>query len=96
MEELDDGRDRIEIEMAGAMVELTMDVVGAALFGHQFGDVARKMKQRRDRRACARAEVATRLLMVAAPPVWAMRAVGGVIHHAPLLPPPLDRHAVGR
>lgn len=44
MEELDDGSDRIEVEMTGAMTELTLDVVGAALFGHQFGEVARKMK----------------------------------------------------
>ena len=40
--------------MAGAMTELTLDVVGAALFGHQFGDLAREMRTRRHRRAARR------------------------------------------
>ena len=50
--------------MTGAMTELTLDVVGAALFGHQFGDLARKMKTVVTSGLRA-AEVATRLLMVA-------------------------------
>lgn len=88
-ERIDPGADRFEIEMAGAMVELTMDVVGTALFGHRFGDVARQM-QRVVTTGLRAAEVATRLLMLTAPPVWGLRAVGGFIHRAPLLPPPLD------
>ena len=59
--------------MTGAMTELTLDVVGAALFGHQFGDLARKMKNAVTSGLRA-AEVAARLLMVLAPPVWLMRA----------------------
>lgn len=86
----DDGSDRIPIEMAGAMTELTMDVVGAALFGHQFGDMARRM-QRVVTTGLRSAEVATRVLTVAPPPVWGMRALSRVIHHAPLLPPPLSQ-----
>jgi cytochrome P450 len=81
--------DRVEVEMAGQMVELTLDVVGTALFGHRFGDVAHKM-QGVVTTGLRAAEVATRLLMIVAPPVPLMRAAGGVIHHAPLLPPPLD------
>lgn len=90
MEELDDGSDRIDLEMTGAMTELTLDVVGAALFGHQFGEVARKMKSVVTT-GLRSAEVATRLLMVAAPPTWLMRAFAAGVHHAPLLPPPLSR-----
>ena len=78
------------VDMTGSMTELTMDVVGAALFGHQFGDVARQMKSVVTT-GLRSAEVATRLLMVVAPPVWVMRGVAGAIHHAPLLPPPLNR-----
>ncbi len=90
MEDLDDGRDRIDLEMSSSMVELTMDVVGAALFGHQFGDVARKMS-RVVTIGLRGAEVATRLLMLLAPPVPLMRATAGFIHHAPLLPSPLSK-----
>lgn len=89
VDELDDGSDRIEIEMAGAMTALTLDVVGAALFGHQFGALAKEMKHVVTGGLRA-AEVATRLLMVAAPPVWAIRASAAAIHHTPMIPPPLN------
>ena len=36
------------------------------------------------------AEVATRLLLVANPPVWGVRAVAKVIDRTPFLPPPLN------
>lgn len=84
-DELGDGADRVEIEMAGAMVGLTLDVVGAALFGRRFGDIARRMR-RAVTAGLRGAEVATRLLMVAGPPVWSVRAFGGVVHRSPLLP----------
>jgi cytochrome P450 len=90
MQELDDGSPRREIEMTGAMTELTLDVVGAALFGHRFGELAHQMKDVVTQ-GLRGAEVATRLLMVAAPPVWAIRAAAGFVHRAPVLPPPLDR-----
>jgi cytochrome P450 len=86
----DDGGERIELEMAGAMTELTLDVVGAALFGHRFGDIARQMR-RVVTSGLRSAEVATRLMMVAAPPVWLTRAFAAAIHHSPYMPPPLDR-----
>lgn len=89
METFDDGRDRIELEMASAMVGLTMDVVGAALFGHRFGEVGQRMTKVVTT-GLRSAEVATRLLMIVAPPVWGMRAFAKVLHHAPYVPPPLN------
>lgn len=89
LEQLDDGTDRIELEISGAMVELTLDVVGAALFGHRFGEVAAKMKDVVTTGLRA-AEVATRLLMVASPPVWLARSLATVVERAPVLPPPLS------
>jgi cytochrome P450 len=89
LEHTDDGSDRIEIEMAGAMTALTLDVVGAALFGHQFGDMARKMKTIVTS-GLRSAEVAARVLMVFAPPVWSMRLFAATVQRAPLLPRPLD------
>lgn len=88
--ELDDGGDRVEVEMAGAMTMLTLDVVGAALFGHQFGDLARQMRKVVTSGLRA-GEAATRLLMVAAAPAWAVRAAGAAVHRSPYVPPPLDR-----
>jgi cytochrome P450 len=80
--------DDAEIEMSGAMVALTLDVVGAALFGHRFGDVARRMKAAVTA-GLRGAEVATRLLMLFGPPVWTVRAFSSFVHRAPLLPPKL-------
>lgn len=90
VDDLERRPDEFELEMAGAMVALTLDVVGAALFGHRFGDVARRIR-RAVTAGLRGAEVATRVLMVAGPPVWTVRATGGLIHHAPLLPRGLAR-----
>jgi cytochrome P450 len=90
LEQTDDGRDAIEIEMAGAMTALTLDVVGAALFGHQFGDFARKMKAIVTS-GLRSAEVAARALMILSPPVWSMRLFAATIERAPFLPPPLNQ-----
>jgi cytochrome P450 len=89
VEEIDDGSDRIELEMAGRMVTLTLDVVGTALFGHRFGSVAEQMRGVVTTGLRA-GEVAARLLMVVAPPTWGIRLVGGAVLRAPVrLPPPL-------
>jgi cytochrome P450 len=85
--ELEEAGDGSEVDMAGTMTALTLDVVGAALFGHQFGPLARKMKPVVTGGLRA-AEVATRILMVAAPPAWAIRASAAAIHRGPSLPPP--------
>ena len=79
-----------ELEMAGAMTALTLDVVGAALFGHQFGELARKMRKVVTGGLRA-GEYATRLLFVIAPPVPLIRLAAGTVKHAPILPPPLNR-----
>lgn len=88
-EGIEQAGDGAELEMAGAMVELTMDVVGTALFGHRFGDIARKMR-RVVTTGLRGAEVATRLLMLASPPIWAVRGSARAVHRAPLLPKPLS------
>ncbi len=75
--------DRAQLEIAGEMTALTLDVVGAALFGHQFGDLAQAMR-RIVTRGLRAAENATRLLMVAAPPRWLIRAAAAAIHHSPM------------
>ncbi|MGI8558186.1 MAG: cytochrome P450 [Solirubrobacteraceae bacterium] len=88
--DLDDGRDRIEIEMTEAMTALTLDVVGSALFGHGMADLARKIGPTVTDGLRA-AERAARLMMVANPPPWLARATAAFIGRAPVLPPPLDR-----
>ncbi|HYH59086.1 MAG TPA: cytochrome P450 [Thermoleophilaceae bacterium] len=90
VDELDSGSEQVEVEMTGAMVELTLDVVGAALFGHRFGDVARRVR-RAVTEGLRGAEIATRVLMVAGPPAWSVRATGGVIQRSPFLPRGLGR-----
>jgi cytochrome P450 len=92
MDERDTGADRIEIEMVEAMTELTLDIVGASLFGKEMGDLARKLK-RAVTDALRTAEVGTRLMMVLDPPWWLARGVAGLVRHTPLrlVPPPLDK-----
>ncbi len=86
---LDDGEDRIPIEMSEAMTALTLDVVGSALFGRGMADLAVRIGPMVTDGLQA-AELAMRLVLVANPPVWLARATAAVIEHAPLLPPPLD------
>src|SRR3954451_7401805 len=82
--------DEVELEMAGAMTALTLDVVGAALFGHQFGELASKMRGIVTSGLRA-GEHALRLLMVFAPPAWGVRLAGAAIHHSPVVPRSLKR-----
>jgi cytochrome P450 len=90
MSDLDTGADRIDVEMVEAMTALTLDIVGASLFGHEMGELARKLK-RAVTDALRTAEVGARLMMIFDPPVWMTRGTAAVIRHAPLLPPPLDK-----
>lgn len=90
MDELDAGAQRTDIEMVEAMTALTLDVVGAALFGREMGDLARKLK-RAVTDALRTAEVGARLMMVADPPVWLARGLASIVHHAPIMPPPLSK-----
>jgi cytochrome P450 len=90
MRRLDDGSDRIEFNMSRAMTELTLDVVGSALFGRGMADLARRLGPTVTGGLRA-AEQAARVILVANPPWWVTRAWGNFLHRAPLLPPPLNR-----
>ena len=76
--------------MTRAMTELTLDVVGSALFGHGMADLARRIGPNVTAGLRA-AERATRLMLLVNPPSWLVRACASFVDHAPLLPPPLGR-----
>jgi cytochrome P450 len=87
---LDDGSDRIELNMTHAMTELTLDVVGSALFGHGMADLARRIGP--DVTAGLRAaERATRLMLLLNPPPWLVRLSAIIVDRTPFLPPPIAR-----
>ena len=77
-----------EIDMTRAMTELTLDVVGSALFGRGMSDLARRIG-RTVTAGLRSAEVGARLLMVGNPPRVLARAAIGALGRAPVLPPPL-------
>ena len=90
VERLDDGSDRIALSMTRGMTELTLDVVGSALFGRGMADLARQIGP--DVTLGLRAaERATRAIMVVNPPWWLFRACASFVHHAPLLPRSIGR-----
>lgn len=85
--------DRLEegqLQMTHAMTELTLDVVGSALFGRGMADLARRIGPQVTLGLRA-AERATRLMFVANPPPLLARACAATVRHAPWLPPPLHR-----
>ena len=90
LERMDDGGARIPIAMNRAMTELTLDVVGCALFGHGMSDLAQRIGPAVTGGLRA-AERATRLIFVLNPPVALVRASAAFIRHAPYLPGPLRR-----
>lgn len=90
VDSLGDDGGPFDVEMVADMTELTLDVVGAALFGRGLGSVARKIGPAVTT-GLRLGEIAARLTIVAAPPAWSVRAFGELVHHAPLLPWPLDR-----
>lgn len=85
-----DGRPRQVIDMTEGMTELTLDVVGSALFGRGMADLARRIGPRVTLGLRA-AERATRLILLVNPPVPLTRLAAGAVRHVPILPPPLDR-----
>lgn len=89
IERLDDGFERGELEMTGAMTELTLDVVGSALFGRGMADLARRIGPLVTL-GLRSAERATRLMLVFNPPALLARAMAIAVRHTPLLPPPID------
>ena len=90
MGRLDNGSERISVHMSRAMTELTLDVVGCALFGRGMADLAQRLGPTVTTGLRA-AERATRGIMLVNPPAWLFRAWASFLHHAPLLPPPLSR-----
>jgi cytochrome P450 len=78
------------VDVASAMTEVTLDVVGRALFGATLADAAPKLRP-----AVAvgleTALAGARLQTLLALPRWFIDAVGAVLFHAPLLPRRLGR-----
>jgi cytochrome P450 len=72
------------------MTELTLDVVGSALFGKGMSDLARRIGSSVTAGLRA-AERATRLIFVLNPPVFLVRFSAQFIHRAPFLPSFLGR-----
>jgi cytochrome P450 len=89
VEKLDDGSDRIEMQMSDGMTELTLDVVGSALFGRGMADLARRIGPRVTSGLRA-AERATRLILLFNPPALLARAIASGVRRVPVLPPPLS------
>lgn len=87
---LDAQGERFEVEIVRDMTALTLDVVGAALFGRSLGSVARRIGTAVTT-GLRLGEIAARVTIVVAPPAVAVRAFGAAVHHLPLLPPPLSR-----
>ena len=89
VEKLDDGSDRIALEMSEGMTELTLDVVGSALFGRGMADLARRIG-RNVTYGLRGAERATRLILIFNPPALLARALALAVRHVPLWPPPIS------
>jgi cytochrome P450 len=83
-------QDRIEVDVTRGMTELTLDVVGSALFGRGMADLARRLAPLVTDGLRA-AELTARMMMIAAPPRPLFRAWATFVQNAPLLPPPLHR-----
>lgn len=89
VQKLDDGSDRIALEMSDGMTELTLDVVGSALFGRGMADLARRIG-RNVTYGLRGAERATRLILIFNPPALLARALALAVRHVPLWPPPIS------
>ncbi len=87
---LDGVQGRIEIDMVGEMVELTLNVVGNALFGKQFGQVAVSMSDLVTY-GLRFAERLERIFIIFAPPKRLWRATSRVAFTPIPLPPPFRR-----
>ena len=88
VDKLDDGAERIELEMSEGMTELTLDVVGSALFGRGMADLARRIGANVTF-GLRGAERATRLILIFNPPALLARALALAVRHVPLWPPPI-------
>jgi cytochrome P450 len=87
---IDDGSERIELNMTKAMTELTLDVVGNALLGRGMSDLSKRIGPRVTY-GLRSAERATRLILVFNPPARVARLAAGAVRRAPVLPPRIAR-----
>jgi cytochrome P450 len=86
---LDAGSDRVALDMSEGMTELTLDVVGSALFGRGMANLARRIG-RNVTFGLRGGERATRLMVIFNPPAVLARALALAIRHVPIWPPPIN------
>jgi cytochrome P450 len=90
VDRLDARGGRVEFDMVDQMVELTLNVVGNALFSQQFGGIAEGMSGMATR-ALRFAERLERVFLIAAPPTDVFRALVRVGSSDLPIPSPLPR-----
>ncbi|WP_320671570.1 cytochrome P450 [Patulibacter defluvii] len=81
---------RQPIEMTHAMTELTLDVVGSALFGRGMADLARRIGSRVTL-GLRGSERAARVILATNPPVPLVRLAVAIIQRVSFLPPPINQ-----
>ena len=87
---LDERGDEFELDMTYAMTELTLEVVGSALFGRGLAGFAQRMAPEVTAGLRA-AERGTRLIMLANPPPWVARTHVWLLQNLPWVPRPMQR-----
>ncbi|MFI1916996.1 cytochrome P450 [Nocardia sp. NPDC020380] len=90
LDALDTEPGRVEVDMVSEMVQLTLNVVGNALFGTQFGRIAVRMSDMVTG-GLRFAERLERVFVIAAPPRQLWRATAAVAFTPIPLPPPFRR-----
>jgi len=78
------------IDVAAAMSEVTLDVVGRALFGATLSDVAERLRPAVVV-GLRTGVAAARLQLLLALPRWMVNLGGWLLYHVPVVPPPLSR-----
>jgi cytochrome P450 len=87
---LDERGDEFAVNMTYSMTELTLDVVGSALFGRGLAGFAQRMAPEVTTGLRA-AERGTRLIMLANPPAWLARGNIWLLRNLPWVPRQLER-----
>ncbi|MEV6279176.1 cytochrome P450 [Nocardia sp. NPDC051832] len=90
LDQLDGESGRLEVDMVGEMVQLTLNVVGNALFGQQFGPIATRMSDLVTG-GLRFAERLERVFVVAAPPTPVWRLTARAAFTPVPLPPPFRK-----
>jgi cytochrome P450 len=84
-ESLDERGDEFELDMTYSMTELTLEVVGSALFGRGLAGFAQRMAPEVTTGLRA-AERGTRMIMLANPPAWMARTHVWLLQNLPWVP----------